>query len=489
MSKFNKRTTSKHDTSTYEGALAYDKTLEDEWCNILFSSMLEPTFYESDKYYQNRFIELSKTIIEKYGIEFACKACIFSRHELGMRSISQLLAAIINSYQFEGKKSFYSSYFNRPDDVSEVFCLVDNLEDKKSHGLIRGSSAYLSGLDDYTLGKYAYANLVNKTYNMYDIINITHAHSDSIYKYKKGNLPKPDTIELSFFSGNYKSSKEDMWKDLLVEGRLGYMALIKNIKNILISVDENTIQEYLIPQITNLKAIKKSKIFPYRIFNCWIMIRDICPFSVAVALSKAFDMSIGNVPVLEGSTLLVLDISGSMHDPISNNSKVKILDVGACYCAQIYKHTSNSDIILFGSNAEYVNYTNNVESFNMIKDMKENHSKLGYGTEIKSVFNVINKHYDRIILMSDMQVMNSDRYGQFSLFREEVDPRKLFSEYTKKYGKCHMYSFDLGNYDNQIVETDRDSISYISALNDKVFDFIDMQECGKTLIDIIKDYQ
>ena len=104
------------------------------------------------------------------------------------------------------------------------------------------------------------------------------------------------------------------------------------------------------------------------------------------------------------------------------------------------------------------------------------------GTEIKAVFNILNEHYDRIFLFSDMQVMDPNPwYGNAAY--------QMFDEYKKIYGDSKIYSFDLGNYHTQLV-SDRQDLVYITALNDVVFKIIEMlEDPKKSLIDIVKNYE
>ena len=86
-------------TTSYEGGTVYQKSVLDDWSNMLFSMVLQPnrdTFYSSQEDTMNRFIELTHEVIDKHGCEFVCKAAHFSRNVLGLRSISELCAAILN---------------------------------------------------------------------------------------------------------------------------------------------------------------------------------------------------------------------------------------------------------------------------------------------------------------------------------------------------------------------------------------------------------
>ena len=133
MSRFN---TKQEKITTYEGGRAQEKTLEQEWTNMIFSSFLQDGFYESQQDYTERMTKLNAKIIAKYGPHFASKAMDYVRNELGMRTTSALLAAQLNGESFDNKRAAFSNYFHRPDDVSEVFAAIDTIGGKRSHALI-----------------------------------------------------------------------------------------------------------------------------------------------------------------------------------------------------------------------------------------------------------------------------------------------------------------------------------------------------------------
>ena len=489
MGQFNKKVQSSRKTTTYEGGEAYTKTLEDEWTNMLFSFMLQSGnhgYYRTVDEAQQRYIELTEQMIEKRGAFFIGKAAVFSRNVLGMRTISELTAAMLNKYQFQTKRQFYANYFRRPDGVGEVFAAIDSLGDKRSHALVRGVADYLSSLNAYQVGKYP---MRNHAYTMHDIINICHPKSEVIDLYQKGQLPAPDTWESAIHS-KHGEERENEWKRLVEEKLLGYMALVRNLRAILNCsfVTIPWIKEHLVPQITNEAAIKKSLIFPYQIYTAYKMLRNALPFEVEGALVRAFEISIQNMPEMPGKSLVVLDVSGSMDAPLSKNNALSIKEACAVYAAVMYSSDKfNCDFIKFGNHATYFkNTAKNINIFSLIKRMADNDG-MGYGTEIASVFHTIDKHYDRIFLFSDMQVMDMAPGSWY--FDDPTPAHTLFDNYKETYGDSKIYSFDLGNYRTQVV-SDRSDLVYITALNDTVFKIIEMMEDPKkSLIDIVNTYE
>lgn len=483
MSKFNAKSTPAM-AKSYEGADLYEKSLEEEWVNFLFSSMMQDGFYESADEQMDRYFDLTKRMIERHGPVFAAKAACFARQELGMRSISEFTAAMLNDYQFETKRDFYKHYFRRPDGVAEVFAAVESLGSKRSHALVRGAGDYLSSLGEYQISKY---KMNGKEYNLFDLINITHAHSTAIDAYKRGTLAAADTWENRISNAGSKEARDENWREMAEKNKLGYLALIRNLNNIIEAAPSvEWIEEQVCPQIENIDAIRKSLVFPYQIYTAYKFCEQV-PMCIMASLDKAFRYSVSNMPQFEGSTAIVLDVSGSMEAPISEKSRISIKEAGAVYAAAILYANPSSCFVKFGDRAREFDMSFKSNMFNLIMNMQKNDG-LGYGTRVTSAFDILDKvdrDFDRIFIISDMQTMDC-RSWLWSY--QGTDTVSVSNRYLAKHKKTHIYSYDLGNYHTQITSPDSGRITLLTALNEKVFDMIRMKEKGTSLIDLINDY-
>ena len=107
----------------------------------------------------------------------------------------------------------------------------------------------------------------------------------------------------------------------------------------------------------------------------------------------------------------------------------------------------------------------------------------GYGTDIATAFGLISdKKYDRIFIVSDMQVMENQRswwYGTCGIDN--------YNTYCANNGRTILYSFDLGNYSNQIASPNNPDVHLMTALNDNVFKMLEYVENGGNLYDYIND--
>lgn len=476
MAGFNKVKASSKTTS-YEGGKVYKQAPITAWLNMLFSSYMEDGFYESAETQRNRFLDLTEKVADTYGYEFVANCAFFARNEIGLRSISQLIAGWLNDKSFEGKRAFYRNFLHRPDDMGEVFSAVDFLGGKRSHALVNGTRDYLSNLNEYQLAKY---KMLSRKYNLYDIINITHANSVGIDKLKKNELASADTWEVAISTATSNEDRSQEWIRLVKEEKLGYMALLRNLNNILSAegVDMDFVRHYLCPQLRNEIAIRKSKVFPYRIYTAYKNLK-IVPIPIELALNEAFQIATNNMPQLTGKNGILLDVSGSMDDPISYNSNITIKEVGACFAVAILFQTSDCKIVKFGTQAKKFDYSYLERPFDLVKKLCKN-DDCGYGTNIHNGLNMLHtcdSKFDRIFIISDMQVMDANNF-----YYSSVSPSTL---YANNFGRTPAYSFDLGFYGQQVLGNNQD-IHCITALNDSVIKMIPLlEENPKAIIEYI----
>lgn len=472
MTKFNSKQTNK--TKTYEGGDAYEKSDTGLLFDFLFGSFLEDGFYEAAGERVRTLDKLLGNAIEDHGPEFVAKLAMFARNELGMRSVSQYAAAKLNNQQFNYKRDFYRDFCHRPDDVSEVMAILDGkLHQKRSHALVRGFGDYLSSLNEHKLAKY---KMAGKKYNMYDLVNITHATSPSIDTLMRGELGSADTWEnnISNASADERASK---WVEMVEGGKLGYMALIRNLNNILEAaanegLDGSWVDGVLVPQITDGDAIKGSLVFPYRIYTAYknLKVRNT---SVVRALDAAFFKATENMPKLDGSTAIVIDVSGSMCNPISERSDISILEASACYAIALYMRNPDCQVICFGDRAKEVRLNRLYDPFSLIEMVSANEG-LGYGTYLGSAFDILDDH-DRVFVFSDMQTMRGNGHW---LTGDERSVTSCVKEYLDKNPSTHIFSFDLGSYNSTPFNPNAANVHCMTCLNDKLFEHVDLMERG-----------
>lgn len=471
MSRFN-QTSEGTKTVNLAGGQAYAQTPELELVSILLTSFANDQFYKS----ANDTFDRLKELVKVCDKQFVAQAAVYARKQFGMRSITHVVASELAKHISGEKwaKDFYSAIIYRPDDMMEIVSYHTSKNGKLTNSIKKGFAKAFDKFDRYQLAKYRGEG---KGFKLIDVVNLVHPtptekNADAINALVKGELKSFDTWETELSKAGQISTteeekadfKKDVWVKLIKENKLGYFALLRNLRNIIEQAPE-VINE-AIETLTNEAIIKKSLVLPFRFITAFEEIAKLndgkIVRTVLMALNKAVDIAVNNVPKFDGETLVVLDVSGSMSG--------KPAIIGSLFSAVLIK-SNNADFMVFADNAKYAN-VNPMDSTITIANSLRFASG---GTNFRAIFNVANKKYDRVVILSDMQGW----IGGYT-------PTAEFNQYKKMTGaNPFVYSFDLNSYGSmQFPET---NVFCLAGFSEKVFDIMKlMEQDKKALVNEIK---
>jgi hypothetical protein len=452
MAKFNAKSTSK--TINRAGGEAFTQSPELAFISTLLTSFVKSQHYRTE----NDTIEDVKELFYKVDPLFAAKASVYVRNEFGMRSITHIVSSLIAN-KVKGEewtKRYFNKVVYRPDDMTETLSYYAGQFGKPiPNSLKKGFAKAFEKFDEYQLAKY---RAEGKKVSLVDVVNLVHPKaSDALNKLIKGTLKSRNTWEskLSETKGD-DDKKAKAWSGLIKERKLGYFALLRNLRNIFEQSPD--VLDDALKMLTDEKLIRKSLVLPFRYTTAYKELQSINGTQkVLIALNQAIDISCKNVPELE-NTLIVLDTSGSMEG--------KPAEIGSLFSAIIAKSSPSSDFMTFSDDASY-------QTLNPMDSVITMANSINFrcgGTSFHSIFQTANKAYDRIIILSDMQGW----MGYYS-------PVKTFSEYKNKY-RCNpaIYSFDLAGYgDMQFPEN---GVYCLAGFSEKIFDIMKLLETDKNAL-------
>ncbi len=449
-------TTQSNKTVNYAGGEAFKESPKLELVSLLLTSFVQDQYYRSANDSLDKLIELIDSVDKK----FVAKAAVYARTEFGMRSITHVVAAEL-AKRVKGEKwtkRFYDKVVYRPDDITEIVAYYLNKYNKPlPNSLKRGLGRALTRFDEYQLAKY---RTERAEVSLVDVVNLVHPkHTKAIAKLVKGTLKSKNTFQVELTkagnSENKDKAKKDAWIKLIKSRKLGYFALLKNIRNIYEQAPE--ILGEALEMLTNERLIKKSLVLPFRFITAIKEIEKLNGHGVSdilVALNKAVDISLANVPKFDGDTLVVLDTSGSMEG--------KPAEIGSLFAAILVK-TNKADFMTFDDDARYQTLNPMDSTITLAKSIKFEWG----GTNLHSIFEVANRKYDRIIILSDMQ-------GWIGYY----NPTRSFHEYKRRTGANPIiYSFDLQGYGT--LQFPERNVYAIAGFSEKVFDIMKLLESDK----------
>jgi len=478
MSKFNTKTQGTK-TKNLAGGTAFKENEKLEFVSILLTSFVQAQFYRGASQTTDRVAELIKEMKDK---KFTAKAAIYARNEYGMRSISHVVAGELAKLAKGEKwtKNFYDKVVHRVDDTTEILSYYVTKYGKPiPNSLKKGLAKGLLKFDEYQIAKY---KVSGKAMSLVDVINLVRPKpTPAIDALMKGTLKAAETWEKKLTQAGQKAEteeqkaelKDEAWKELIKTRKIGYFALLRNLRNIIEQSPEMI--DDACKLLTDEKLIKKSLVLPFRYVSALKEVEKLNDSrKVIIALSKAIDISCANIPKFDGKIAIVLDDSGSM------TWAEKPIEIGALFAAALLK-TNNADLIMFSDRVKYLTLNPTDSILTMQKQIIA--KAHGGGTDFRLPFKLMTDKkvkYDRIIILSDMQGWRESTYA---------NPGTVYSAYKKEIGADPiLYSFDLAGHGT--LQFPERNVYCLAGFSEKVFDIMKLLEEDKNaLIDKIEQVE
>ena len=399
---------------TEGGARAYPHlTAYQQLRRTLLACLLwEDSFYEDGQSISDRIQSLCKEI----SLEQLSALAIEARTEQNLRHAPLLIIREMARRPLGGKLvgDTIAKVIQRADELAEFVSLYFGGSDRRVTGqklskqVKRGLVLAFNKFDAYQLAKY------DRDYgvSLQDVIYLVHAKprtTDGMVanatpidkpKYKRGKaqrhlssdlhnlvagtLPTPDTWETQLSAGG---DKKETFTRLLVEEKLGYLALLRNLRNMdKAGVDPQIVQDAI------LLRRGASRVLPFR----YVAAARAAPRYEPV-LDQALVSSLASMEPLGGVTAVLVDVSGSMGAALSAKSDLTRMDAAATLASII---PGNVRVFSFSDRTVEVPARKGMSGVDVIT-RSQTHS----GTALFEAVALVNKNikYDRIIVITDEQ--------------------------------------------------------------------------------------
>lgn len=286
--------------------------------SVMSCLLWESEFYEDGQTIGQRIPDLVKAV----PAADVARVAIQAKEEMRLRHVPLLLARELMRTK-EGRaqaKGLFGRIVLRPDDITEFLAIYwkDNKDEPLAKQVKRWLGDTFRKFDEYQLAKY---NGGGKAVKLRDALRITRPKPASLdqselwRKLVKGELAVPDTWEVELSKGG---DKKAAWTRLLGEGKLGGLAMLRNVRNMTkAGVGDEEIR-------AGLRDVKLGRLLP---INFIASARHNPRFEPELE-AKFFECFAGREP-LAGKTVILVDVSGSMAARLSARSEMTRMDV-AC---------------------------------------------------------------------------------------------------------------------------------------------------------------
>lgn len=502
--------------TTHTGGAAFASDTQSELFRLgvnLFAGG-EKSFHEGGNNRDSRFVQLVSTMANadpQWTFEFL----YWLRQEGNIRTASVLgsVAAIHSrltpnvpivggSAERGYNRLFAGEVPQRLDEVGELFAIWESLYGKPfPQALKRGAGDALRRLvNEYSLMKY---DTASHDWRVADVLGVAHVNPDDdaqaqlfamAIANRYGNpygtelLPMveeniklrreaADNPKVLLDSARLKAAgmtwedalslagnripKNKLWDALILGGSVGYMAMLRNLRNFQEAGISSQATQYVQEKLANPYEVSKSRQFPFRF---WSAYKNATGSQWAHPLETALDLVTQNIPELPGKTLVLIDTSGSMAAPVSNNSSLRRDEAAALFGASVaLKNPGRVDLYMFADRVAPVNTTAGGSVLRTVQEVMRRNSEVGWGTRTSDAVRHTYRNHERVMIFTDGQSFRSNYGGPANQV-----PKDKF-----------VYAWDLAGYQNMDIPSGTGTRHQLSGLTDGTFKAIPLLERGE----------
>lgn len=319
---------------THEGAVAQKVSPYFELRRTVLTCLLwEDTFYEKGSDLAKRLAEL----VRQNKPEDVARLAIEAREQMYLRHAPLYLLRELARRKGAGPlvADALERVIQRADELGEFLALYwKQKREPLSAGAKRGLARAFQKFDAYQLAKYNRDGAVK----LRDVLFLVHAKPKdaaqaALWKQlAEGTLTAPDTWEVALSAGK---DKRETWERLLREGKLGGLATLRNLRNMLkADVDTGLIRKRL--------AEGATRALPFR----YVTAARYAP-KLEDAIERGMLKSLDGVPEISGATGLLIDVSGSMDYRLAQRGETTRMDAAAGLAILLREKAEDLEVATF----------------------------------------------------------------------------------------------------------------------------------------------
>lgn len=456
MARMNKRNAKPRNTAatpiattgqafTAEGGMGWQRTPKGELFLAAVTSLNEDTFYESADERATHIQTLTKDNEIVTDPEWTLGMVRWLRQEVGLRSIPTVVAisavkARLDAGLTGSNRQIVEAAIGRLDEASDMVAGWMSLYGRNIPSCVRRgvADALRVRLSERSYLKWA-GRMNAGSVTLRDVVNLTHPKpkgktQEALIKLvldesygKKGSdkklptirarrqflamdrdaqiraLTGPDAKDIirkaalthEVIAGSIGTIPADVWETLVPE--MGYMALRMNLRRIEASGASRSLVATINERLSDVEEAAKSRTMPVAFYSAY----KNAPLAFAAALQDAANASLENVPALKGSTLVLLDRSGSMSGILSAKSSLTCQDTANVFASALALRGENVRVVAFDGFMEDVN----VSGTDLLRVVDQMPAPRGatYTTKAIRWAHEGGRQYDRIVILTDEQ--------------------------------------------------------------------------------------
>jgi 60 kDa SS-A/Ro ribonucleoprotein len=375
-----------HAPRTHEGARAAQIGVDAQLRRAVLACMLwEDQFYEDGVTIAERIAGL----VPRVSAGRVAALAVEARERMKLRHAPLLLVREMARYATHRAlvAETLARVIQRADELAEFLAIYwKDGRQPLSAQVKKGLAAAFGKFDAYALAKYDREGVVR----LRDVLFLTHAKpltAEQALMWRQlidGKLPSPETWEVRLSRGE---QKREVWESLLVENRLGALALLRNLRNMQAAGVELELVKHA------LEAIRVERVLPFRFVAAARHAPQWEPW-----IEQAMFLSLHGQARLAGRTVLLVDVSGSMDAALSGRSQMRRMDAAAGLAVLLREIAEEVSVYTFSDRLQIVPARRGFALRDAIVQ-----SQPHGGTYLGKALDELRASYDRLVIITDEQ--------------------------------------------------------------------------------------
>jgi TROVE domain-containing protein len=499
-------------TSTFEGAPAYTRDAKSDLFLLATTGFFgEDTFYESASARNTRFIGLVQSVAREDPAWLGAflpwlrrEANIRTAAVVGAVEAARVLAqADVPGHQVGAGRRILSETLLRADEPAEALAYHLKVYGRKLPAPVRRGIAD-AAVRLYTSRNYVRWDSSRAGVRMADVVELTHPsprmnEQSDLFKYmidsahRRTPVPpslkflrahhqmladlamqRTDTLDAIRHDPSLLAKSGLTWQALSSSGvmdkraweaiipSMGYMALLRNLRNFQDARVSPAALKTVAMTIGDETEVRHSRQLPYRFLAAHLTATS--PVW-ALALESALQYSTQNLPSLPGTTLVLVDTSGSMSSFMSAKSQISRMMAGALFGVALAAKGEKVDLYGFASGVFAHEVRPNAGILRTTEAFVRREGEVGHGTQISLAVHATYRGQDRVVIITDEQA-----FGGWRSDSSSVDGQVP--------ANIPVYAFNLAGYAPAMLDTSS-TRHQLGGLSDHTFQIISSVEAGR----------
>lgn len=484
-----KKVTKATNTVNNAGGTAYTLSDKATLAQLAMTGCFNGTYYVSGEDQLKKTLELAN----KLPPEFVAKLAVYARQKGLMKDMPAVLAAVVAGKDSDLLSKIFSKVIDNPKMLRNFVQVIrSGATGRKSLGtrpkkLIQD---YLDGLTDEQLFKAdvgndpslqdiiklvhpkpsnkarsaMYGYLLDKEYNKRDLCKLAQSF-EAFKKDLKGEIP-----DVPFQMLTALPLTNEHWKQIAENATWTQTRMNLNTFERHGVFADAKLTKVVIDKLQDEEQVKRAKVFPYQLYTAYQNVDAKVPAKVSIALQKAADLALANIPEFEGKVYVMVDTSGSMKSPATGNrgsvtTKTQCVDVAALVASAILRKNPDTEIVPFDTQVHQI-------KLNPLDSIVTNAQTLarfgGGGTNCSEALAYVNRKNakgDLVIYVSDNESwVDSGHYRSTATMTE-------WNKFKARNPNAKLVCIDI-TPNGTTQAHDREDILNVGGFSDQVFDVI-----------------